>query len=854
MPNTDIHPPLEGGAKAVLSGRGDTPMMVQFYATKERYPDSILFFRMGDFYEMFADDANVAAKILGITLTSRNKQSENAVPMCGVPYHAYKSYAVKLIHAGYKVAICDQLEDPALTKGLVKRGVTRVITPGTVMEMEEIADHSNNFLVAIYQDATENFIAAVDISTGELYLSTATDAIEGISSYEPKEVLCSVPMHLLGVSAPTQVHKALSVAKSTATAIDRFKVSSLATLGIEEPRFSVPLAMLLGYIDEAMIEVSLARPVVIAPEARLVVDKIASRTLELTDGAHSLYSILNKTSTPMGARMLKWWLLHPSREIKLIDSRLDMVEFFVKEWGLTIELERLLASVYDIERIAGRIASRRVSPRELVWLKSSLMELPRIADILEGTGLANVQPICEGLLSCQSIGLLIEQSIMDTPSQTLKDGGLIRDGYSKQVDELRYIKDNGRNMLASLESRLRASTGINQLKVSYNKVFGFYIEVSKANLSKVPSDFERKQTLVNAERFITQELKELENKVLSAEERLFTLEYELFCSIREMIAENTDLLRKTARDIAELDTYLSLARVAVMNRYVRPTVDDSGVIDVSEARHPVVESVTKEIFVANNIQMDVVDNRFILLTGPNMAGKSTYIRSVALVCIMAHIGGFVPATKARIGLIDRIFTRVGASDNISRGESTFMVEMVETANILSNATSKSLIVLDEIGRGTSTFDGVSIAWAVTEYLLKTVGAKTLFATHYHELTDIASQGSGARNYTMLVREQGGEIIFMRQVVEGTADKSYGIYVGKLAGLPSEVVKRAEEVLAELESDDTPSHHKVNEVLVRPILIFDEEHPAVVKLKEIDINSLTPVSALNILAELKKTII
>jgi DNA mismatch repair protein MutS len=615
-----------------------------------------------------------------------------------------------------------------------------------------------------------------------------------------------------------------------------------------------------------MIDVSLARPVTLATGKSLVVDRIAARTLELTESPYdngvTLYSILNYTSTPMGARMLKRWITHPSGELPVINDRLDLVEYFVKEWKLTVILEQLLKSIYDIERIANRIASRRVLPRELIWLRDSLQEIPRIADILEGTGISKFALIYDGLRKCLAIGDLINQSIAENPPQTLKDGGLIKDGYSRQVDELRYTKDNGRNMLAVMESKLRTSSGINQLKVSYNKVFGFYIEVSKANLSKVPKDFERKQTLVNAERFVTPELKELENEVLGAEERLFTLEYEIFCSIRDMISENTELLRQSARDIANLDTHISLARAAVLRGYTRPIVDESCAIDVENARHPVVESSSKNIFVANDVHLDCGENRFMLLTGPNMAGKSTYIRSVALITIMAHIGSFIPASAARIGLVDRIFTRVGASDNISRGESTFMVEMVETANILSNATKKSLIILDEIGRGTSTFDGMSIAWAVTEYLIKSVGARTLFATHYHELTEIAKDGLGIKNYTMSVQEQDGEIIFMRKVVEGTADKSYGIYVGKLAGLPVSVLNRAEEVLRNLESSPTnsantsanvPHRNKVQDVLVRPILIFDEEHPAIERLKNINIDSLTPVNALNILAEIKKIV-
>ncbi len=843
----------------------DTPMMVQFNAVKEKYPDTILFFRMGDFYEMFNEDAHTASKVLGIALTSRNKQSEKQIPMCGVPHHSYKQYMLKLIKAGYKVAICDQLEDPSVAKGLVKRGVTRVVSPGTMIDDEELPDMANNFLLAIYQDSGAYFVAAADVSTGELYLAGADAGKlpETVGSFSPKEIICSAPVRLDHGNISQRTAK--TPAKAAACVAEMYGLTSSSQLGIADQRFFVPMEMIASYVSDAMLQISFYRPALLADADILMVDQIAARTLEITesftDKGITLFSVLNYTSTAMGARLLRRWLMLPSRRADVINGRQNIIEYFVTEWRVTQELEKLLSSLYDIERIANRVASKRVSPRELIWLRDSLAELPRIADILEGTGRADVAALGSSVAGCELIAGLISQSIAEDPPNVLKEGGIIREGYHKGVDEFRYIKNNGRQMVASLEAKLKSSTGINQLKISYNKVFGYYIEVSKGNLSKVPDYFERKQTLVNAERFITQELKELENTILSAEERLGELEYELYCFIRDSIAENAELLRDAAKDTARLDAHLSLAHAAVVRGYVRPVIDDSDEIEVADARHPVVEANGKILFISNDIKLNTSDNLLNIITGPNMAGKSTYIRSAALVVLMAHTGSFVPASAARIGLVDRIFTRVGASDNISRGESTFMVEMVETANILTHATPKSLIILDEIGRGTSTFDGVSIAWAVSEYILNRTKAKTLFATHYHELTEIASYAPGAKNYTISVEEKGGEIIFMRRIIPGSADKSYGIYVAQLAGLPENVINRAKEVLADLEEPaeaggsskgHSPHHNKTREIVVKPILVFDEDHPAITRLKTLDLDNLTPMAAMNLLAELKES--
>ena len=832
----------------------NTPMMAQFMAIKKEHPDSILFYRMGDFYEMFGEDAVTASKILGVTLTSRNKQAENQIPMCGVPHHAYKQYAVKLIKAGYKVAVCDQLEDPSLAKGLVKRGVTRIITPGTVIDEEELASPDNNFLAAIFQDKTDGgfFIAAADVSTGEIYLTVATEKNleEKLSTFRAQEVLSSTPLAFSFTERPAPV---MDVALKLVRQAYR---RSEEELGIYDTRLSVPLGMIIGYLNEMLLQVSLELPVVLSDEDRLIIDRTAADTLELVESfdsyGMSLFDVLNYTVTAMGRRMLRWWILHPLRRPDEIRKRLDIVSHFAEDWRTAQTLRALLKEISDIERIVSRALSGRIKPRELISLKNSLEVLPRIADILEGSGVPEIAALAGSFHECGFVEALIAEGIADNPADNLTGGGIIRAGYNRKVDELRDIKNNGRSLLAALESRYKTETGIGQLKVSYNKVFGYYIEVSKTNLPKVPQSFERKQTLVGAERFITPELKELENTILGAEDNLAPLEYELFSNIRGEVAESTQLIRKISKELALLDSFLSLSNAAVTRRYIRPEITENALIQVSEARHPVVELTSEEPFVSNDILLDNTNNRLLIITGPNMSGKSTYIRSVALVAVMAHIGSFVPAKSALVGVADRIFTRVGASDNIARGQSTFMVEMVETANILNNATEHSIVILDEIGRGTSTYDGLSIAWAVTEHLLENIKARTLFATHYHELTAVGLR-QGAKNYTVSVKENEDEVIFMRRIVEGTADKSYGIYVAQIAGLPPHVVKRANNILSELETE--PKEKKKisgpTENLVRQILVFDEEHPALVRLKEIEPNNITPLAALAELAALKK---
>ncbi|MDR2870225.1 MAG: DNA mismatch repair protein MutS [Deferribacteraceae bacterium] len=832
-----------------------TPMMAQWHAVKEQFPDSLLFFRMGDFFEMFEDDALVASKILGIALTSRNKNSERQIPMCGVPHHSYKSYMMKLINAGHKVAICEQLEDPALAQGIVKRGVTRVVSPGTIIEEGELADAANNFLVAVYQHIEGvSYIAAVDVSTGEVYLSACADdaATEDLLvSFDPKELLCASPIRF-DIGVAQAIRPAISAAKAAKNVADLYNVANINALGIDDALHAVPLQMIMAYVADAMLDVAYARPKLVNRSEHMIVDPIASRTLELVDSQGlSLYGVLNHAHSPMGQRLLRRRILTPLREPAAINKRLDIVAYFAGHWPFAQEMELLLSELYDIERITNRVASRRVSARELVWLQVSLAGLARIADMLESTGVAEIAALGEHMTDCGRIAELISTSIMDEPANTLKEGGIIREGYNAIVDELRNIKNNGRQVIADMEAELKRSTGIS-LKVSYNKVFGYYIELSKANANKVPANFERKQTLVNAERYVTPELKELEHTIVSAEERLNGIEYDLFSSIRDMIAESVELLRNAAQNAAQVDVAVSLAHAAVIGGYVRAVVDKSGLIEISDGRHPMVEAASKTPYVANDALLDAADNRLLLITGPNMAGKSTYMRSVALITIMAHMGSFVPAQEARIGMVDRVFTRVGASDNISRGASTFMVEMVETANILTHATEQSLIVLDEIGRGTSTFDGVSIAWAVTEYILR-LRAKTLFATHYHELTAIADMNEGVKNCTMAVKELDGEIIFLRKVIAGAADKSYGIYVAQLAGLPAKVIERAGSVLADLEAEPTATKHThaSQQVIVRPMLIFDEDHPAIARLRELDINTLTPITALNMIAELKE---
>lgn len=834
-----------------------TPAMAQFYNIKEQYPDSILFFRMGDFYEMFGDDAVTASKILGIALTCRNKSSENQVPLCGIPYHSYMPYLVKLLKAGKKVAICEQLEDPKFAKGVVKRGVTRVVTPGTALEDEANVTFDNNFLLSMYAELEYIYIAAIDVTTGETFLKTInTSALESSSlTMDVKEIISNIDLEINNI--PVTLRQTGKVYNNALNKVlTHYNVSSEKALFIDEKGYIWALAMALDYLDDLILTTKLMLPVTLKDDDYLILDNVAASTLELVTSnngvENSLFYVLNKTATPMGARFLKSTLLRPLRNIYNINKRFKTIEYLIANPSFLDTVSGLLSNIFDIERITSRLISLRATPKDLIWLKLSLESLPELKAML-----LSVPEIFDDykLEGFEDLYNLIDKAIIDEPPVNIKEGGIIKSGYNSHIDELRDIKVTGKSKIAEMEEAEKKKTGINQLKIGYNKVFGYYFEVSRLNASKMPAYFERKQTLANSERFVTEELRELENKILNAEEKLADIEYAMFSDIRKYASEQADSLRKLAKIISELDLVISFAHVSMDNNYVMPKIVEKGNINIVNGRHAVVERKSKSPFVPNDYYLDNDENRLLIITGPNMSGKSTYLRSCALIAVMAHCGCFVPADMAEIPLLDRIFTRVGASDNLSRGESTFMVEMVETANILQNATRSSLIILDEIGRGTSTFDGISIAWAVAEYILNHIGAKTLFATHYFELTEIGEKGKGAKNYTVSVEEWNNEVIFLRKVVKGTADKSYGIYVGKMAGLPSEVIARAEQVLSDLENHEVISLNtdnkskKQTQRFVQPILVFDDSHPVIDELKQLNIDNITPIQAMQILHNL-----
>ena len=834
-----------------------TPAMAQFYNIKEQYPDSILFFRMGDFYEMFGDDAVTASKILGIALTCRNKSSENQVPLCGIPYHSYMPYLVKLLKAGKKVAICEQLEDPKFAKGVVKRGVTRVVTPGTALEDEANVTFDNNFLLSMYAELEYIYIAAIDVTTGETFLKTInTSALESSSlTMDVKEIISNIDLEINNI--PVTLRQTGKVYNNALNKVlTHYNVSSEKALFIDEKGYIWALSMALDYLDDLILTTKLMLPVTLKDDDYLILDNVAASTLELVTSnngvENSLFYVLNKTATPMGARFLKSTLLRPLRNIYNINKRFKTIEYLIANPSFLDTVSGLLSNIFDIERITSRLISLRATPKDLIWLKLSLESLPELkAMLLSVPEIFNDYKL-EGF---EDLYNLIDKAIIDEPPVNIKEGGIIKSGYNSHIDELRDIKVTGKSKIAEMEEAEKKKTGINQLKIGYNKVFGYYFEVSRLNASKMPAYFERKQTLANSERFVTEELRELENKILNAEEKLADIEYAMFSDIRKYASEQADSLRKLAKIISELDLVISFAHVSMDNNYVMPKIVEKGNINIVNGRHAVVERKSKSPFVPNDYYLDNDENRLLIITGPNMSGKSTYLRSCALIAVMAHCGCFVPADMAEIPLLDRIFTRVGASDNLSRGESTFMVEMVETANILQNATSSSLIILDEIGRGTSTFDGISIAWAVAEYILNHIGAKTLFATHYFELTEIGEKGKGAKNYTVSVEEWNNEVIFLRKVIKGTADKSYGIYVGKMAGLPSEVIARAERVLHDLENHEVISLNtdnkskKQTQRFVQPILVFDDSHPVIDELKQLNIDNITPIQAMQILHNL-----
>jgi len=847
-----------------------TPLFRQYHSIKSQYPDVILMFRLGDFYEMFGKDAEIASRELDLVLTSREAGKGKRIPMCGVPYHTVERYIARLLSRGHKVAICEQMEDPAKAKGLVKRAVTRIVTPGTVVEESMLEARRSSFLAAVARDGDEYGLAIADVSTGELISTNIKGERllwEELQRTSPAELLLLPKDEELGKNAPggttiTFIEDDPFLLQSPRQILlEHFQVSSLRGFGIEEyPLVQQACAMILSYLRKTQL--SSLRHInsisIYFPQQYMLVDTIARRTLEITesfDGSRerSLLGVLDSTLTPMGSRLLRKWIEQPLLSKEEIENRLDAVEELYNQGRIRALLREGLKSIGDLERIVGRCATGVASPKDLLTLKRGLGTVSAISPHLSEMKSALLKEINERLNPLPDLYSLLDRALREDAPATLREGGIIKEGFSKELDELREAAAQGKEWIAEMENKERLRTGIKSLKIGYNAVFGYYIEVTKPNLRFVPKDYIRKQTLVNAERFITEPLKELEAKVLGAEERMAELEYEIFVSLRDEVVRRAEEVLQVARTVAELDALQSLAEVAARYDYTRPIIDESDEIVIRDGRHPVVERFMEPgRFVPNDVELNCRDKRLLIITGPNMAGKSTYLRQVALIVLMAQIGSFIPARYGKIGLVDRIFTRIGARDDLSSGQSTFMVEMNEVANILNNATPRSLIVLDEIGRGTSTFDGLSIAWAVAEYILSdNIGARTLFATHYHQLNKLAKTNEGVKNLRADVKEEGGKIVFLYKIRPGATDKSYGIQVASLAGVPKEVLERAKEVLEELEKNEQPSHSKIPTRKQKlQLSLFELEHPVLEEIKNLDLTNLTPIEALNKLKELQ----
>lgn len=875
-----------------LSARGSvqmsktTPMMRQYLEVKSRYPDAILFFRLGDFYEMFMEDAVTASRILDITLTARNKGAKEEIPLCGIPFHSSQPYITKLVKHGHKVAICEQVEDPKTVKGLVKRDVVQVITPGLVINSDDLQPKKNNYLLALIADASSFGIALLDISTGEFRVTQVADvetARSELVSLDPAEIILPEDegdREWLKPFADLLERKVVNTVPVWSVDIDyaeeqlltTFNRAGLDAFGCDGMNAAIQAAgAALHYLKEARKgSVSHLQPLLTYHVSDyMVLDDTTRRNLELTGTMYdrsrkgSLLGVLDRTVTAMGGRLLRQWINQPLVDVGRINLRQNSVAELVDSALLRQDIRASLDGVYDLERLNGKIAMANANGKDLVALRDSLCRLPDLLVQMEALQSELSVQLSNSVDPLPDLVELIERAIVDDPPFVLRDGGIIRDGYDEALDELRSISREGKGWIARLEAEQRTRTGIASLKVRYNRVFGYYIEVTKSHLERVPEDYIRKQTLANAERYITPELKEYEDKVLGAEDRLVELEYELFQKIRKMVSQQSERLQQTASALATIDVLATLAEVAHEGNYVSPSIDDSQVLLIKDGRHPVVETMSlDERFVPNDVEMDLEKNQILIITGPNMAGKSTFMRQVALIVLMAQIGSMVPAAEATIGLVDRIFTRVGASDNLARGQSTFMVEMTETANILNHATSRSLIVLDEIGRGTSTFDGVSIAWSVAEFLHDNskVAAKTLFATHYHELTDLSLTRERVQNYNIAVKEWNDQIIFLRRIVKGGTSHSYGIQVARLAGLPQEVIDRAKEILRNLESGEYGSEGQPRlakrsgeTVEQKPQLpLFSSENDLIrQRLDNVDVAVLTPIEAINLIDELKK---
>lgn len=881
-----------------------TPVFKQWYAAKQQFPDVLLLFRMGDFYEIFGEDAEVAARALELTLTKRRAGPGIVLPMCGVPYHAADKYLAELIRQGHRAAICEQVEDPRQAKGLVRRRVTRVITAGTLVEDALLDTGDHNFLLTIARAGGRYGLAAVDVSTGDFLVTEPAPRARADTDEPTLPVTGSEPADpaLLAVVdeatrlSPTEVllppelaedeelrallernlRAPVTVATDEGMAFrgpaeqlqEHFGVDSLRGYGCEGmPGAIAAAALALRYLRQTHPDglPHLAGITTYSTEQFLVIDAATRRNLELTATLRenrregSLLDLLDRTRTAMGGRLLRDRLLQPLLDVSAINERLDAVDELVRDRVTAEDLAGHLREVYDLERLTARVTAARANARDLVALRASLHRLPCIVEVLAGCEAALLGRLRARISTLEEPAALLDRALRDDPPVLLTEGGMIRDGYNAELDELHDIASGGKRWIAELEAAERARTGIENLKVGYNKVFGYYIEVTHANARLVPEDYERKQTLVNAERYVTPGLKEQEAKILGAQERMQDLEYELFCDLRAQLAEYAETLLATARALAEIDVLACLAEVAIEYDYIRPEVDASDVIEIEAGRHPVVERAAgQEPFVPNDALLDRNGHQMLIVTGPNMSGKSTFLRQVALITLMAQMGSFVPADRAHIGVVDRIFTRVGASDDLATGRSTFMVEMNETANIMNNATERSLVILDEIGRGTSTFDGVAIAWAVAEYLIREIGAKTLFATHYHHLNELEALFEQVQNLKILVREEGDRITFLRRIEPGGTQRSYGIQVARLAGLPQAVIDRAKEVLHTLEREDIghevgPSQAAAARVAptIQLQLFEAAPHPIVEELKALDPDRMTPLEALQALADLRR---
>ena len=843
-----------------------SPMMQEYVKTKEQYRDCILFYRLGDFYEMFFEDALTVTKELELTLTGKDCGLEERAPMCGVPFHAAETYINRLIERGYKVAICEQVEDPKKAKGLVKREVIRVVTPGTTLDAASLDESKNNYLMSIVSMEDHFGCAIADITTGDCFLTEIdkpAKLLDEINKFLPAEIICNDAFFMSGIDADDLKNRLgicvfpleawyFDDALCRRTLKEHFHVNTLEALGIQD--YDRPYTA----------------------EKYMLIDSSSRRNLELVETLReknkrgSLLWVLDKTKTAMGARTLRSYVEQPLINGEEINQRLEALEELNQNPMLRDEIREYLNPIYDLERLISRISYQSANPRDLVAFSSSLEMLPHIRQILKEFKSPLLVSVCEDMDPLKDLADLIKRAIVEEPPLAQKDGGIIREGYHPDVDKYRRSRTDGKKWLAELEAREKERTGIKSLKIKYNRVFGYSLEVTNTFKELVPENYIRKQTLTNAERYITQELKDLEDLILGAEDRLYALEYELFCQVRDKVGAEVVRIQKTAKAVAALDVFASLALVAQRNNYVRPKINESGILDIKNGRHPVVEQmIENDMFIANDTYLDNHKKRISVITGPNMAGKSTYMRQTALIVLMAQIGSFVPAEKANIGIVDRIFTRVGASDDLASGQSTFMVEMTEVANILRNATAKSLLILDEIGRGTSTFDGLAIAWAVIEHISDTrlCGAKTLFATHYHELTELEGKIPGVNNYCIAVKEKGDDIVFLRKIVKGGADKSYGIQVAKLAGVPESVIQRAKELVEELSDADITAavrdltapkkKQKIvyDQVDMAQMSLFDtvQDNDIVEEIRNLDLSNLTPMEAMNILFNLQNKI-